>query len=306
MRVLELNYASKLFIWMNPFLFISTIATGTVIRKEWFFLYLLLLHTYWSLRLANGELVKKRYFLYLVFLVIFFNISLFMHELTLVTLPLHLYIFFTSMNVSSFQNSGKIRILLFAILQTLIIALIFFNHGSPEASIRIYRSIPTELNVALGVIQSNGWSFSENFRFVLGMIESPPTLIVYALAFLIGPVLLYGNLFTKKRPVETFLYFIPLMLIFFSGEDWGRWISILSFVTLSFVLIERRNQLPMDGDTQNSLMRGSPLIKNTLAVFLIGIILMIQLSVVVPHCCQITSRHRLTGPIPIFFYEIFN
>jgi hypothetical protein len=110
------------------------------------------------------------------------------------------------------------------------------NHGTQSQINKIVAGLPSEFKLGnISALNSIANDPSQQFtNIALGMFTNTFSLIFFIIWLLIGPVFLH-LLFNQTTSINYRWYFAaicPLLILFVIGNDWGRWIVLISFVVL--------------------------------------------------------------------------
>lgn len=279
------NNIFNLVFLLSPTLFLFPIYDlGAYQRQESLMIVTILYHLFLSLNLYQNKdiysYVKKIYF-YLIPIV---SIAGLFHEISLLSLSFHIVLLFLNIRT---VNKKKINLKFFLPFLIPFFLLIYFSLSSPtnedlDIMINSMRNhgevgypsknliyvIFTDINTRLKLDFFHMLTPINNFFFYLSMI------FYFVLPFLIIFKFIkkgYKLIFLKYFFISIF----PFILLFIVGKDWGRWISIICFILMSFLIIFNE-KIRFD-----KLKRK----KNLLNIIILLVIFQFTFNKV-PHCCN--------------------
>ena len=279
------NNIFNLVFLLSPTLFLFPIFDlGAYQRQESLMIIAILYHLFLSLDLYQNKNIysylKKIYF----YIIPFVSIAGLLHEITLLSLSFHMVLLFLNIRTVSKKKINLKFFLPFLIPFSL---LIYFSLSSPtseDLEIMINSMINhgevgypskdtidvifTDINTRLKLEFLHMITPINNFFFYLSII-----------LYFILPFLIIFN-FIKKAYKLIFLKFFflsifPFILLFIIGKDWGRWISIICFILMSFLIVF------------NEKIRFNELKRKKILLNIIIFLVFFQFTFnKVPHCCN--------------------
>ena len=223
------NIVSKVFL-LSPSVFLAPVVGDFLVRKDIFLLLLFLI---------NLRIIKSSQPNYIIFCLI--NIfAILTHEaFAIYSLPIQIFLIWNK-KLDKYQN----RMFIFVFLLSFVIFLLcFFFKGNSDQAIDIHNSWVNQSflfpydnlisEVPIGAIQSIGWNLNNIFEILKislfdidGIIWIP---MAWIFSILIISVIFLGDKSNKDQKIKIFIIsfqFLPLLILCFSGWDYGRWIFI--------------------------------------------------------------------------------
>jgi hypothetical protein len=262
------NYALLLLTSLSPvMLLFATYDNAGYWRKDSFLNVAVLLHSLVARECLSGAIrlaTYRKIFVYLIIPGLIINTLI--DEGQGLFLPIHVALTFSVLRHSTLNQSEEntrkaVTTYIVGYLCTLVVASIF-AHGDAHTSAVMFESVqpwsgmPRAQRAFFGdAMQFHGESLAYYVHLVnLVTTFHPIFLLTYLLAFLIGPVML-GFLIqcqingTYNGERNSVLWsFVPPMLLFFVGWDYGRWINMLAVSVVAYLLhIPCRSELVSRG-----------------------------------------------------------
>ena len=264
-------------------------------RGETTIITLMLLHTLVVNLYSKKKLNKNSYvnFFILVLIPLLF-INLFIYELQLFLIPFHI---FMSINVfyknfylfkkETYLNKNFLYIAAYLVLIIPLFLILNSNISIDDMKL-IYENIEDKTNV--------NWEPLSLIPFTLikasivdtkYMFTSVANIITYSIIilFFIGSIFKIFNYIEKlgcikiKNYNNIFFSIAPMFLMFFIARDWGRWISLIAYITILFFL-----QFPIKKKNFEKFKYKKSIKKNIKISFMF--ILLLNISFIeIPHCC---------------------
>jgi len=229
-----------LLILANPTLILFATSQDTFLRKDWFITLGLLLHGAISMRIKLNSLKSRCYEIFLLLLVVYLILISLSHEVNIFFIPIHIFMILQNAKILLNKNTSYKFISTLMASQIPILFLTILFHGSPEMQSSMSESLPNTLAPGIEnhpAIEALGWSFQENFTYVVLMLNFN-TILFYVGIFICGPGLIYWHTlrhsFGLHKKIFTYLLFLQILLLIF-GWDWGRWISLISFCLIGLI-----------------------------------------------------------------------
>ena len=240
-----------IFLCLSPALLMFFInVPENFMRRDVFFNIAIMSHALIIIKYNSENLKIDSYYKFQkLFLVPFLAINILIHELQLFFVSIHVllsYVFYDK-KINLFFKSKIFKIYLLLLIHFL---LVLFNSGEPnqieeiKKSINIFQGVTSmdpfnalygNINLQLGLVVK-GFYYYDYFMFIKLFFT-----IIFSIIFLI---LLFHFFIDKKIiTIKSYLlkiyplFFLPCLLVFIAGSDFGRWINIICFHLLSFYLV---------------------------------------------------------------------
>ena len=240
-----------IFLCLSPALLMFFInVPENFMRRDVFFNIAIMGHALIIIKYNSENLkIDSYYKLQKLFLVPFLAINILIHELQFFFVSIHVLLsyFFYDKKINLFFKSKIFKIYLLLLIPFL---LVLFNSGEPnqieeiKKSINIFQSVTSmdpfnalygNINLQLGLVLKSFYYY-DYFMFIKLFFT-----IIFSIIFLI---LLFHFFIDKKIiTIKSYLlkiyplFFLPCLLVFIAGSDFGRWINIICFHLLSFYLV---------------------------------------------------------------------
>jgi hypothetical protein len=284
------NFLVFLFLALNPTLIMFSFNDlGGYQRFDAISIFTMLLHCLYACNhnLKNNIVMYKKKLFFIIFPIIL--ISSFIHEIIIWSLPLHVLI---TINATK-ENFNK-TISYYLIF--LILVLIIFLFPVTDATVQKMISDLAERNLFIDAIivasatkgnlqvlnyeiQTNLLNFY-NFKINLFFI------ILSTLPFLFFINYLQNNnyLEVKIKPYHLIYATFPYLTLFAIG-DTGRWISLISFTSLTFM-----SQFPLKKNIENFRLSKKIFLQHLFTLILFIIIFIYVFFIRMPHCCNLEKK----------------
>jgi len=284
------NFLVFLFLALNPTLIMFSFNDlGGYQRFDAISIFTMLLHCLYACNhnLENNIVMYKKKLFFIIFPIIL--ISSFIHEIIIWSLPLHVLI---TMNATK-ENFNK-TISYYLIF--LILVLIIFLFPVTDATVQKMISDLAERNLFIDAIivasatkgnlqvlnyeiQTNLLNFY-NFKINLFFI------ILSTIPFLFFINYLQNNnyLEVKIKPYHLIYATFPYLTLFAIG-DTGRWISLISFTSLTFM-----SQFPLKKNIENFRLSKKIFLQHLFTLILFIIIFIYVFFIRMPHCCNLEKK----------------
>jgi hypothetical protein len=284
------NFLVFLFLALNPTLIMFSFNDlGGYQRFDAISIFTMLLHCLYACNhnLKNNIVMYKKKLFFIIFPIIL--ISSFIHEIIIWSLPLHVLI---TINATK-ENFNK-TISYYLIF--LILVLIIFLFPVTDATVQKMISDLAERNLFIDAIivasatkgnlqvlnyeiQTNLLNFY-NFKINLFFI------ILSTLPFLFFINYLQNNnyLEVKIKPYHLIYATFPYLTLFAIG-DTGRWISLISFTSLTFM-----SQFPLKKNIENFRVSKKIFLQRLFTLILFIIIFIYVFFIRMPHCCNLEKK----------------
>lgn len=286
-----------IFFSFNPALIIFPFFDlGGYARFEIFGIFLILVHTYLSIKTRDNYInintYSKIYFYCLIPAII---ISILIHEINLLVIIFHLVMTYNLLKLKKI-NSSLHLIKYFSFLIILVpIALVFLTTTISDYSmLQMYQNLTDKENVNLWIWKSIFQNLGQrNSEFIY--MTNPISNVLYYIfifAFYLIPVIFIfkKNInFNLWKIITNTLCIIPLLLLFYIGRDWGRWIHIIMMVIFCYNVQFIEKTKPIQFFQK----------KFSILLFIFLIIFQISLTRI-PHCCNLIEKkiNIIGGAIP--------
>jgi len=284
------NFLVLLFLALNPTLIMFSFNDlGGFQRFDAISIFAMLLHSLYAYNhnlKKNVNLYKKKLF-FVIFPIIL--ISSFIHEIIIWSLPLHVLI-----TLNSTKEDFK-KIISYYLFFLIPIIIIFFAPVHDEVVQKMISDL-SERNLFTGAIivasatkgnlqvlnyelQTNLLNFY-NFKINLLFI------ILSTLPFLFFINYLQNNnyLDVKINPYHLIFAAVPYLTLFAIG-DTGRWISLISFTSLTFI-----SQFPLKKNIQNFTLSKKIFLQRFFSLILFITIFIYVFFIRMPHCCNLEKK----------------
>ena len=284
------NFLVFLFLALNPTLIMFSFNDlGGYQRFDAISIFTMLLHCRYACNhnLKKDIVMYKKRLFFIIFPIIL--ISSFIHEIIIWSLPLHVLI---TMNTTKENfNRTIVYYLIFLILVTII-----FFFPVTDTTVQKMISDLSERNLFIDAIivasatkgnlqvlnyelQTNLLNFY-NFKINLFFI------ILSTLPFLFFINYLQNNnyLDVKINQYHIILVAFPYLTLFVIG-DTGRWISLISFTSLTFI-----SQFPLKKNIQNFKISKKIFLQRFFSVILFITIFIYVFFIRMPHCCNLEKK----------------
>lgn len=277
----------RVFLLLNPAFVAMPLQQDTsLLVKEWIIGAILLVNTLLAIKTAKQKISAEFFDIYFKFIVIpvTFVLNL-VHEEQFFLLPIYIFLYLIAMNIKSPYNHRRLlkclTLRLFTLTQIVSLIFVIYFHGNILQANKIFYSLPQDFQAKKYIIDSVGWSLKDSFGLTLNLWKSPATLFTFLICLIIGPISIYLilNRFNRKFIVRDLLIVSPVIFLFVVGWDWGRWIILLTFASISLSLLNSR----LDSSISQNLDRPNK-IRISLVASLFAILLL-MISVRVPNCC---------------------
>lgn len=284
------NFLVFLFLALNPTLIMFSFNDlGGYQRFDAISIFAMLLHCLYACKhnLKNGIVMYKKKLFFIIFPIIL--TSSFIHEIIIWSLPLHALI---TMNTTKESFNRTISYYLIFLILTIII--FFFPVADKTVqkmisdlsernlfidAIIVASATKGNLQVLNFEIQTNLLNFY-NFKINLFFI------ILSTLPFLFFINYLQNNnyLDVKINPYHLIFAVFPYLTLFAIG-DTGRWISLISFTSLTFMA-----QFPLKKNIENFKISKKIFLQRLLTLIIFITIFIYVFFIRMPHCCNLEKK----------------
>ena len=274
---------SRMILLLNPaFIVMPLSQDSSLLCKEWLIGTTLLIFAF----VSHGKKIQRLSAVYYRIICIFIFIPMLTllnlsHEEQFFLLPIYLYFYFTATYYGEKSNNLKIDKflipLLFILTQITSLYFVILHHGNFSQADKIIKLMPKSFGARDYIIQSMGWSLNKSVQMTNSLLQSPSTIFTFVMTILIGPVLIYF-LITNSTIKKTILHsalLVPIFTLFIVGWDWGRWILLLTFSTISIAVFEGKAISKFKIHQKSTILTQIIMV----AIFLASVM------VKVPNCC---------------------
>jgi hypothetical protein len=284
------NFLVFLFLALNPTLIMFSFNDlGGYQRFDAISIFTMLLHCLYACNhnLENDIAMYKKKLFFIIFPIIL--ISSFIHEIIIWSLPLHVLI---TMNATKENFNKTISYYLIFLILVLIIFLFPVTDTTVQKMISdlaernlfidaiiVASATKGNLQVLSYEIQTNLLNFY-NFKINLFFI------ILSTLPFLFFINYLQNNNYidVKIKPYHLIYTTFPYLTLFAIG-DTGRWISLISFTSLTFM-----SQFPLKKNIENFRLSKKIFLQHLFTLILFIIIFIYVFFIRMPHCCNLEKK----------------
>lgn len=284
------NFLVFLFLALNPTLIMFSFNDlGAYQRFDAISIFAMLLHCIYACNhnLKNDIFIYKKKLFFIIFPIIF--ISSFIHEIIIWSLPLHILI---TMNATKEDFNKTISYYLIFLILVLIIFFFPVTDTTVQKMIRdlsernlfidaiiVASASKGNLQVLSYEIQTNLLNFY-NFKINLFFI------VLSTLPFLFFINYLQKNNYLDVKIKKYHLIFatFPYLTLFAIG-DTGRWISLISFTSLTFM-----SQFPLKKNIKNFRVSKKIFLQRLFTLILFIIIFIYVFFIRMPHCCNLENK----------------
>ena len=299
-----------LFFSLSPALiFFSIYRPESYMFRDVFFNLAILLHSIVASKNIEKKISINKYKSFLFYLLIpFLFINILIHEVQLFLISIHILISFVifGKNFKTFVKKSFLKVYLILLIP---IVLVLINSGTPEQvflinnSLEQYGSLINQgpfnvlkgnINLMFGQVLKMMvyYTYIDFINFFIALILS---LFVFLSLF---NYLIEKNILIVKKPIHKIygFFFLPCILLFVVGTDFGRWLNIISVHIFAFFMIFKI-------DTEIKLFKnklGSNFIQYSLLfIFLFSYIFLWEIPAA---CCWFTAKIFSSS----LFNELFN
>ncbi len=284
------NFLVLLFLALNPTLIMFSFNDlGGFQRFDAISIFAMLLHSLYAYNhnLKNDVNLYKKKLFFVIFPIIL--ISSFIHEIIIWSLPLHALI-----TINTTKDSFKKIISYYLFFLILIIIIFFFPvHDvtvekmiNDLSSRNLFTDAITPASATKGNLQVLSYEFQTN---LLNFYNFKINLFFIALSFI--PYLFFLNYMQKKNYLYVkinsyylIIAIIPYLTLFVIG-DTGRWISLISFTSLTFM-----SQFPLKNNIENFKISKKIFVQGLFTLTLFIIIFIYIFFIRLPHCCNLEKK----------------
>ena len=240
-----------IFLSLSPSLLLFPITRPeNYMRNDIFFIIAILSHSLFIYRSSFNNIYLKNYSRFQkIYLIPFLFLNILIHEAQIFFISVHLLLTysFVQKNLKEFFKSNFAKIYL-VLLIPFIMAILNPGNDFEIREIKNYLStllhtnnldpinnLYGNINLALGSVLKSFVFYTYNMftNLFAAIILSVISLILLFHYLIDNKVVIIKNSLIKNY----FIFFIPCLLIFVAGSDFGRWLNILSFHLLAFYFI---------------------------------------------------------------------
>jgi len=243
------NYAILLLISLSPVMLLFAVYdNNSYWRKDSFLNVAVLLHSLAARECLSGVISLVNYrkiFAYLIIPGLIINTLI--YEPQGLFVPIHVALTFSVLRHSTLNRSEEgtrkaVTTYIVGYLCTLVpFVASYFAHGDAHISAMMFESVQSWSGMTQqGPMHMHDQSLAANNEFVTAL--EPLPLLIYLSAFLIGPVMLGFLIQCQINPRygdeqnSVFWLFVPPMLLFLIGYDYGRWINMITISVVAYLL----------------------------------------------------------------------
>lgn len=278
-----------IFFALNPALILfSFYDLGGYARSESFGIFICLLHTLFAQKFYSQKINYDKYLK--LFLILVFPLSLItilIHELNILFFSFH---FFTALLIvykNYFKNIKEFQYLNLIILNSLltifIIYLLVSHPFTKEFAQKLYSALPDKNGTSFWIWDAISNSFSNRIDVELKRMQQPKgaiTLYFSIFLFYFFPIYFLLKKTTEKNKFQLVLVclsIMPFLILFFIGQDWGRWFHIILIVLFACFMQFKEKKLILPENYTYKILT---------YVFIVFFILQFSLTRM-PHCCNL-------------------
>ena len=279
---------------------------GAFWRKELFLNIAILAHALIARRCLEGRTSREMYLVLLVFVLTpLLVVNTLIYEPQGFFLGVHLALSLSVLRSTRPDDDEGDLFVYLAVGAAYVIALVPFllsvvSSGSPEKSAAMFQAVDGWSGVVGSeAIDAHGGTLAESSALAARIIDDPISSLVFLLAFLVGPVMLALVVRSEREPDEEWPLplwaFVPPMALFVIGWDYGRWIQMIAFAAVAYMLhfpVRTGAFRPYSG--RGPYAWGPPFLLATWAVLYV-------VAWHMPHCCTVTSPASVaSGFLPLW------
>lgn len=234
----------------HPLLLNSSFLSVIMFRKDWFIIFGLICHAFLVRLILVNRITSKFYSKFLIVFILYNLVVIFSHEINILFIFIHLFLISKIAKNLNYADARLIKKLVTVLLasQTLSFLLVTFYHGTASQVLEIIKKMPLSFNLSntsailsIGNLPSNQWRDVSSAMFM-----NTFSILFFAFWFLLGPVLIHVMLkdLDENRSLTSLglgnLSLAPLATLFLLGNDWGRWIVLISFSVFTVKINDNR------------------------------------------------------------------
>ena len=276
-----------IFFALNPALILfSFYDLGGYARSESFGIFACLLHALFAQKFYSQKINYDKYLK--LFLILVFPLSLItilIHELNILFFSFH---FFTALLIvykSHFKNIKEFQylIILNSLLTIFIIYLLVSHPFTKEFAQKLYSALPEKNGTSFWIWDAISNSFSSRIDVELKRMQNPKgaiTLYFSIFLFYFFPIYFLLKKTTEQSKFQLVLVslsIMPFLMLFFTGQDWGRWFHIILIVLFACFMQFKEKKLILPKNYTYKILT---------YVFIVFFILQFSFTRI-PHCCNL-------------------
>jgi hypothetical protein len=285
------NYLLFIFFALNPTLILFQFNDlGGYQRFDSLSIFLILLHSLLSFNVSIKK-INIKFYTKILYLVIFpiFIISLLIHEIVAFSIFFHIYLTFKTIKNKNLRNIFSYFFLF---------SIIFFILIFPQNNLAIekLRELANERELFFEAIEyassfSNIKSyiieFKQNFFIAYNVIIHFFFIFIATLPLTLFLTYLKNNKYLKSNKLDLIISFLILSpyLSFFAIGDAGRWISLMSFTSLSIFY-----QYRLSRKISNPSFINFDFKKKILYLIILTTVFILCFFIRLPHCCNLKEK----------------
>jgi len=284
------NFLVLLFLALNPTLIMFSFNDlGGFQRFDAISIFAMLLHSLYAYNhnLKNDVNLYKKKLFFVIFPIIL--ISSFIHEIIIWSLPLHALI-----TINTTKEGFKKIICYYLFFLILIIIIFFFPVHDVTVKKMIddlsNRNLYTDAIIPVSATKGNLQILSYEIQTnLLNFYNFKINLFFISLSFI--PYLFFLNymqnknyLYVKVNSYYLIMAIFPYLTLFAIG-DTGRWISLISFTSLTFM-----SQFPLKNNIENFKISKKIFVQGLFTLTLFIIIFIYVFFIRLPHCCNLEKK----------------
>lgn len=276
-----------IFFALNPALLLfSFYDLGGYARFEIFGIFSCILHTYIAQKMYAKKISYINYLKYIFFVIIPINqISVLIQEINILFLSFHFFSALFIIIKYRFQNLFQFKLIIFLniLLLISIIYLLLTHPFTNDFAIKLYDNLQSKDGTSFWIWEAISNSFSDRLDIEINRMSNPEGAIkLYFSIFLffLIPILILLHISTVQNKYGFYLSFLsilPFSILFFIGQDWGRWFHIiLMLIVLSYMQFEEKKIIKFKT------------VYEKIIFFIILLFIIFQFTFTrIPHCCNL-------------------
>tara|TARA_B110000977_G_scaffold200706_1_gene292231 strand:+ start:2370 stop:3626 length:1257 start_codon:yes stop_codon:yes gene_type:complete len=299
-----------IFFALNPALLLfSFYDLGGYARGESFGISVCLLHVLFAQKLYSQKINYQRYLkISLLFIFPLSLLTILIHDLNILFLSFH---FFTALLIvyqNQFKNIKEFQylIVLNFVLTIFILYLLISHPFTKEFAQELYSALPTKSGTSFWIWDAISNSFFDRIDIEIKRMQNPKgAIILYFFIFLFYffPIFFLLRKTTEKIKFQLLLISLsitPFLILFFIGQDWGRWFHIILIVLFACFIQFKEKEMIVPKNYRYKIL-----------TYLFIVFFLFQFSFTrIPHCCNLIklNLNLFGGIVPKIqvFYKIFN
>ena len=288
-----------IFFALNPALLLfSFYDLGGYARAEIFGISVCLLHTLFAQKFYYHQINYQKY-LKLTLIIIYPTalITVLIHELNILFLCYHFLTTFLIIK-KKFKEIAAYKYLIFlnSISLIFILYLLFTHSFTKEFAQQLYDNLKNKDGTSFWIWDAISNSLTERINIETKRMQDPKgaiSLYFFIFLFYFFPIFFLLKKTTKKNKFQFFLTLfsiMPILTLFFIGQDWGRWIHIILIILFSCFLQFREKKMNFFKNWKYKLF-----------TYIFTGFLIFQFTFTrIPHCCNLKKLNLnvIGGLIP--------